>query len=153
LVNFTGGLTKVGIRDFQRIASANLVFETGITGIVGTTNAGKTAIFRAIRSALENPASGKTKIRHGQKQAVVALRIDDGTPVVWVRKPNGVTYKVGDQIFDKCGRSRLCDLHSTFSIGHEEDSRFHFHGENQPLFPFGCSPSELFGLIENVYNI
>ena len=44
----------VTVKDFQSIHSANLDFPTGLTIITGKTNGGKTAIFRAIDSALFN---------------------------------------------------------------------------------------------------
>lgn len=144
---------EVGVKSFQRISEAKLVFETGITGITGTTNAGKTAIFRAIRCLLENPATGKSKIRYGDKAAVVALRLNDEKPVVWQRKPASAAYKVGEEVFDKCGRSRLHDLYPTFTLGQDGATAFHFHGENQTLFPFGCTSSELFKVLEQMYCI
>ena len=54
----------VSIRDFQIIKKASLTFKPGLTAIIGQSNNGKSAIFRAIKSCVYNEP-GATSIRNG----------------------------------------------------------------------------------------
>ena len=79
---------------------------------------------------------------------------ENDLPVAWIRKPTGATYLIGDQSFDKCGTSKLHDLAPTFQLGCAEDGRLpNFHRQNDILFPFQCSSSELFKVIQWTFSI
>lgn len=67
----------VSIKNFQRIRSAKLVFRAGVNVIVGSSNNGKSSIFRALRSAIFNLPSGD-KITLGETHSLVGIKYDRG---------------------------------------------------------------------------
>ena len=145
----------VTIENFQSIRHAVVVFDSGITIITGSTNSGKTAIFRAIRCAILNPTRAKSYIQDGAKKAVVTLEMatEGGVSahVTWIRTKTQVTYVINGQEFAKCGRQCLHDFMST-------DTRFgayplggeNFHAEMDVLFPFGLSDAQRLRFIQKV---
>lgn len=140
------------IRDFQSIQDAHLEFEPGITVITGSTNSGKTAIFRSILSLLNNPGSAKHDIHHEKKQSEVILSVEGQPPIKWVRTPSKVTYVIGDgKPNEKCGKADVWSLLPQFPIQPEPDGQLlNFHTEFDTLFPFGYSYQELFKVFERV---
>lgn len=109
----------VSIKDFQSVKSASLDFPTGLTIITGKTNNGKTAIFRAIDSALFNKGDD-TMIRAGQRYSGVS--IDNGKhKMVFMRDSVGKNEKTAYQ-FDngtvqkKVGRNQLSEVSEYFNI-------------------------------------
>jgi len=90
--------TKLHIKNFQSIE--DIEFEVdGFTVIVGKNNIGKSAIIRAVNSALTNK-SGKSFIRRGKKQTEVTIQ-HAGTTIDW-KKGEKTSYKVewkeGDEV-------------------------------------------------------
>ena len=82
--------TKLHIKNFQSIE--DIEFEVdGFTVIVGKNNIGKSAIIRAVNSALTNK-SGKSFIRKGKKQTEVTIQ-HAGTTIDW-KKGEKTSYKI-----------------------------------------------------------
>ena len=63
---------KVSIKDFQIIKSASLDFQPGLTLIIGESNNGKSAIFRAMKSCIYNEP-GTSNVRIGCKNYLVGI--------------------------------------------------------------------------------
>jgi DNA repair protein SbcC/Rad50 len=66
-------LVLVDIENFQRHQRLTLEPHDGLTAVVGSSDAGKSAVIRAIRWALLNEPTGLQLIRHGTKQCSVRL--------------------------------------------------------------------------------
>jgi hypothetical protein len=93
---------KVRVRNFQSIEDATIVVR-GLTVLTGTNNAGKSALFRAVRGAFTN-APGHAFVRSGQPFCIVDLEFEDGQTLTW-KKGKGInTYVVNGKTFDKVGR-------------------------------------------------
>lgn len=69
-------LERLRFRDFQRHEDFRVVFDERVTTFVGTSDAGKSSILRALRWAMTNRPSGSAFVRHGAKEAVVTLWLD-----------------------------------------------------------------------------
>jgi len=93
---------KVKIRNYQAIESAELDI-SGFTAITGESNRGKSAILRAIRSALLN-SGGSSCIKKGESFADVVLSVP-GKQVRWARTSAGVQYDVDGKTIEKIGRT------------------------------------------------
>ena len=145
---------SIGIRNFQSISKAKLRFEPGLTVITGSTNSGKTAIFRAIASVLDNPKTGKSRIKKGHKEAVVLLQFEDNT-VAWIRRGDTVQYDVDGVRHTKCGRVKADELVPRLPLRRDPETGklVNFHLETDVLFPFENSPESMFRTFERVFSI
>lgn len=109
----------VDIKDFQSVKSASLDFPTGLTIITGKTNNGKTALFRAIDSALFNKGDD-SMIRAGKRYSGVS--IDNGKhKMVFMRDSVGKNEKTayqfdGGTVQKKVGRNQLPEVSEYFNI-------------------------------------
>lgn len=77
------------IRNFQRHKKIEVVFDEHITTIVGSTDAGKSAIIRALRWACLNQPSGESFIQHDSTYTRVTLTFDEGKTIIRRRKKKG----------------------------------------------------------------
>lgn len=95
---------KVRVRNFQSIEDAEVVIE-GLTVITGTNNAGKSALFRAIRGAVTN-TRGTFFVRHGTTHATVDMTdLETGDTVVWEKGEKGINrYIVNGKVYDRVGK-------------------------------------------------
>lgn len=69
-------LERMRIRNFQRHEDFRIEFDERITTLVGTSDAGKSAVLRALRWVMTGRPTGSSFVRHGQKEALVTLWID-----------------------------------------------------------------------------
>lgn len=133
---------------------AIILGKPGLTVIGGNTNSGKTAIFRAIRSLILNPASAKHHIRDGEKKATVILEIEGEPKIGWLRTLSDSNYIVDGTAHSKCGRAKLEDICPEHNLRPEPDkdkSVPNIQGEEEALFPFEYGPSDLFKVFERVF--
>lgn len=79
-------LQRIEIRDFQSLSDVALDVD-GLTVIVGATNAGKSAVVRALEAALFNRTGGGF-VREGSTQASVRLGFDGGG-LLWTKPRKG----------------------------------------------------------------
>lgn len=90
---------KVRVRNFQSIEDASIVID-GLTVLTGTNNAGKSALFRAVRGAFTN-APGHAFVRTGQQHCTVDLEFDDGRTLTWMKGKGVNTYIVNGKKLEK----------------------------------------------------
>lgn len=94
-------MTEITIKNFQSIKEASLNIE-GFTVIIGRNNIGKSAIVRAIGSALSNQ-TGSDFIRRGEKSTEVEIK-RDGLDLQW-KKGSSSSYKINGEAFSKLNRA------------------------------------------------
>lgn len=101
-------ITHLRIRDFQSIREAQLDLAEW-TSLIGESDTGKSAVLRALRALVTN-RRGDTFIRHGAREAIVAVTLADGTEIEW-RKARGRsgTYLlrrgIEEQVYEKTGNA------------------------------------------------
>ena len=94
-------MTEIRIRNFQSIADLTFSVD-GFTVVCGKNNIGKSAIVRAIDSALTNQA-GDNYIRLGKKACEVSFK-KDALNIEW-KKGDTATYVVNGESFSKLNRA------------------------------------------------
>lgn len=145
-------MTKVGIRNFQSISSANFVID-GFTVIVGKNNVGKSAVIRAIDAALTNQA-GSDYIRTGTKQTEVDIS-RPGLEIEW-KKGAKTTYKVNGEPFSALNRSIPKPISDAgffkLEVGTEKLTPL-VASQHDPLFLLDKPGSVITDVIAALYNL
>ncbi len=103
-------LQKLQIRNFQSHDHTDLKFSPGITILVGSSDAGKSAILRALSWVIKNRPSGTSFIRQGKPEGepcLVSLSLSNGATIIRSRHKSMNHYELkanGDsQIFAAIG--------------------------------------------------
>ena len=148
-----GNELKLSLENFQSIAQGELVFHTGTNVIVGQSNSGKTATFRALKACLSNPAGSQRFIKKGTKSTSVILEYN-GNQIIWKRSNTENSYIINGETYIKTGRSNAFKLlEDTGFVTDWNDTVMNIEEELQLPFPFGISKNDLFKLFENVFCI
>jgi energy-coupling factor transporter ATP-binding protein EcfA2 len=69
-------IERIRLRNFQTHEDRAVAFGPGVTTIVGRTDAGKSAILRALRLVFTNQPAGDRYVRHGADRAAVRVWVD-----------------------------------------------------------------------------
>jgi len=69
-------LERMRVRNFQRHEDFRVVFDERVTTFVGTSDAGKSSILRALKWTMTNRPSGSAFVRHDTKEASAVLWLD-----------------------------------------------------------------------------
>lgn len=145
-----GGYMKVKIKNYQAIKDATLEFNKGLTAIIGTTNAGKSSIIRAIESAINNKA-GNGFINYDAKECQVIIEAGDNV-VEWSKKTTGAgTYTLNGSTITKIGRSQNEEVAAILNMQevqvNENKIRLNFWKQMEYPFLVGYTPNQLFNFI------
>lgn len=89
-------ITQVKLKNFQDHADTTIDFTNGINLIVGSSDAGKSAILRAINLVFHNNYKRDTYIRHGEKECSVSVKFSDGVEVTRVKGEDVNSYLITD---------------------------------------------------------
>lgn len=148
-----GNELKLSLENFQSISHGELVFHTGTSVIIGQSNSGKTATFRALKACLNNPAGSQRFIKKGTEQASVTLKYN-GNQIIWKRTPKESSYIINGGDFIKTGRSNAFKLvEDTGFVVDSNNIIMNIEEELQLPFPFGIPKTELFKLYEDVFCV
>ena len=116
----------VSIKDFQIIEKATLTFNKGLNCIIGPSNNGKSAIFRAIMSLLYNEP-GTNRIREGCNSYAVGLQMN-GSTVLFQKGTKESVYKINGVVYQKPGRVQLEEVGEATGI-----KELNLNGKNEQL--------------------
>lgn len=109
-------LERLTIRDFQKHEKLAIDFDPSITTIVGPSDAGKSAVIRAIGWLATNRPSGTDYIRHGAEAARVSLAVD-GKTIRRRRSGTANTYKLDDKEYKAFGHDVPEPISKLLNIG------------------------------------
>ena len=146
---------KLSLQNFQSISEGELTFRTGLNFIIGQSNSGKSATFRALKACLLNPAGSKHFIKKGSGKATVTLSYN-GNDISWSKTEKANSYLINGEDYRNTGRSdafKILDGETGFVRGEKSSVLMNVEEELQLPFPFGISDQDLFKLFENVFCI
>lgn len=147
------GSFEISLKNFQSISGAELEFAPGINLLVGQSNSGKTAVFRALNAVLTNPSKAKTFIKHGKGVTTVTIEYE-GNSITWSRSAKESAYNINDEDYTKVGNKTLFDLLPKNGFTQDDDGNImNIEGEWDFPFPFDRTPSQLFKLFENIFCV
>lgn len=129
-------LERVRLDNFQKHKKFD--FELGaVTTLVGQSDAGKSAILRAIRWACTNKPRGSAFIKYGEKQTTVRLLLDGSTIKRSTGKVN--SYSLDKQEFKAFGTN----VPDTIADHLNLDEELNFQSQHDPVFWFSLSAGEV----------
>lgn len=148
-----GNELKLSLENFQSISKGELIFHSGTNVIIGQSNSGKSATFRALKACLLNPVGSQRFIKKGTKRASVLLEYN-GNQIIWLRTAKESSYKINGEDYIKTGKSNAFKLlEGTGFVTDCNDTIMNIEEELQLPFPFGMSKTDLFKLYEDVFCI
>jgi exonuclease SbcC len=130
-------IEKVKLRNFQRHRAKVLVLSPEITTITGSTDAGKSALLRALRWALLNDKPNADFIRWGAKFAKV-IALVNGFRLARIQRPGRNEYRMNKQVFRSFGTGVPDPIRAALAC-----SEINFQGQHDPAFWFSLSPGEV----------
>lgn len=107
-------ITNIKLLNFQKHKELDIDFDQ-VTTIVGPSDAGKSAILRALIWNATNSTSGKAFLREGADAVGVQVTIDDTKIVRGVRKTSNV-YKVDGEVCKAFGRGVPDEVQEVWSL-------------------------------------
>lgn len=149
-------IKRIVIQNFMAHKSTSLELARGVTVITGPNNTGKSAIVEAIRSIAQNPPSGRTAIRHGEKSAVVRAELESGEFVEWERTDKTSVYRIrqngengtepSTETYAKFGRTPPEDVRGLLRLDSVETETgpvdIHIGNQRYPIFLLDQSGSQ-----------
>jgi exonuclease SbcC len=109
----------------------------GLTVLVGENNCGKSAVVSALQTLCTNER-GDYMVRHGAKEAGVAVETDDGHVVEWRRKGSVVSYRIDGEDIHRLKGDVPEGLHEVLRLPEVETESetfdVHFGEQKSPIF-------------------
>jgi hypothetical protein len=158
-------MTEVEVRNFQSIEHARITIE-GYTALVGRSNIGKSAIVRAIKSALTG-ATGTAFVRHGPHcarrlkdakkcQCKASVRIKrEGFDLLWEKGDNDNRYTFNGQVYDSVGQgtpSFLTEGYEPIQIGPDKEL-LQVADQFDPIFLLNRTGGVIADVLSDVANL
>jgi len=117
-------IESVQIKNFQSHANTEIEFASAgqLTAIIGPSDNGKTAVFRAIRWAVYNEPRGTDFIRVGTNQARVTIALAEGNQVIRERSRKGFNRYIfrdagnKEQVFEGFGDTVPLEIQEALGI-------------------------------------
>lgn len=143
-------IVRIRLENFQSHLDTDIRLESGINLITGSSDAGKSAILRALNWVFYNKPNGSKFIRHGTTEARVTLWFSDGTTVqrikgdtrnaVLIRKKDGK-----ESAYDRFGSDYPEEVRE--ALGHppmdEKHGPLAYAAQHSPYFLLSLSATEL----------
>ena len=144
----TENVINLSVKDFQIIKNASLTFGPGLNAIIGQSNNGKSALFRAAKSCIYNEP-GTTSIRNGCSSYAVGLQMN-GHTVIYQKGKESI-YKIDGNVFQKVGRTQLPEVACSLNIRelnlNGSNEQLNFWDQMEKPFLLDRSETELFRFI------
>ena len=151
---------SIKIYNYQSLSEADIKLESGLTIITGATNNGKSAIVRAIESAIFNDGSDDY-IKAGTDGLAVVLSNGVHTAVYKRSRKKGTdktTYQFdGGEVQQKVGRIQLPEMEQLFNIRevrlqNNQKCRLNFWNQNEKPFLMDKTAGQLYEFLSISYS-
>lgn len=124
-------LTLLSLENFQVHSLQRIAFSPTITTFCGSSDAGKSAILRAIRYACLNDLTGAGFVSHGEKECTVCLHTTAGV-IIRTRGSNTNAYQLDVKEFAAFGTTVPPDIANALNV-----SEINFQGQFDSPFWLG----------------
>lgn len=141
-------LEELRIKDFQRHTKLRVPLATGVTCIVGPTEAGKSAIIRALRWVCQNRPLGEAYVREGAGPALAELVFDGGRKLRRTRGKDTNLYRLDDDEFKAFGNNVPDVVVTALQL-----ADVNFQKQHDAPFWFALSPPEVSRQLNQIVNL
>lgn len=147
-------LDKIKLENFQAHRFQEIEFSSTITTLTGSSDAGKSAILRALRWICLNDLKGSDFIRHGKKQAKVTLNIGASESrknlftIIRAKGKSENSYRLNKSKYVAMGTKVPTDIFKTLNL-----SEINFQGQFDPPFWFGLSAPQVSRELNSVIDL
>lgn len=132
-------------KNFQSHKLSKLEFFPGINVVTGPNTSGKTSLVRSLRTLFFNLRASRSFINHNASSMQVGVSWR-GNKVVYKKNRSGASgYQINGKEFTRLGGKTLFDFLPSFPA---LSSGLNLQDEWSVLFPFGFTPTELYGFYE-----
>lgn len=136
---------RLDLVNFQRHAKISIGFDRIVT-IVGPTDAGKSAVVRALRWAAFNKPGGRAFVRHGKKGCRVVLTIDGRQ--ITRRRGRKNTYELDGKVFAAFGAGVPAEISRLLNL-----DEVNFQGQHAAPYWLSDSPGEVSRQLNRIVNL
>jgi exonuclease SbcC len=143
-------ITQVVLENFQDHEHTVIDFVNGINLVVGSSDAGKSAILRAINFVFHNNLKGESFIRHGSTECKVSVKFSDGVEVCRIKGGDTNSYILTDidnnkHSFSKIGTSVPDEIKKQLGQPPLDDKKrpISYADQMSNLFLVDLSPTDL----------
>lgn len=141
---------KLKLVNYQNHSNSEFTFKQGINCIIGSSSSGKSAVFRAMETALYNlPRSGHVK--QGTKLCRVGISYKGHTAFYQrdLTASSQVRYMLDGQELKKVGRNPVIDTPLGFQEVEINGSKYHLNFVRQMAYPFllDQTPSTMYQVV------
>ena len=141
-------ITKVHIKNFQSHQDSVLEFHPGVNTLVGSSDSGKSAIFRAIGWVVTNRPLGSAFCRWGTKKTQVDLTVDDGIEIGRTKSKSENNYLFRDREL-LAGTEVPEDIQRVLKI----DPAINFQHQISAPFLLSSSPGEVAAFFNDIAGL
>lgn len=141
-------LEKLVIKNFQCHAALEVFFDPGVTTLVGPTDAGKSAVLRALRWLCLNRPAGDAFVRDGAGRASVTLTLDGGQTVTRTKGRDANGYALGGQEFRAFGQDVPPAVRGLLNVG-----ELNFQTQHDAPYWLGLSPGQVSRELNALVNL
>lgn len=139
-------LSRLRIENFQKHERLDVKLES-INVFIGPSDAGKSAILRALRWLMTNKPGGVSFVRHGSESCAVRLKVGSKTIIRERGKEN--VYRLGKDEFKAFG----ADVPDTVAAVFNVDSLINFQDQHDAVFWFSESAAEVGRRLNAIVNL
>lgn len=129
-------IQELRLLNFQKHRQLKLLFAPGLNVLVGPTDAGKSAAFRAIKWVAQHEAATGF-ITHGEKVMKVGIRTDEGA-LIRFKDSKKYGYKLGEEEFLACAKDQPADVSKFLRI-----HPYNFQSQHEPHFLLNLTPGQV----------
>jgi DNA repair ATPase RecN len=149
-------LQSLTLKNFQAHKDLDVQFSPTLTTIKGATDAGKSAVLRALRWVCLNDIAGADFIREGAKQVTVTLEVTSNLEVPSTfeiarsKKADATrnTYALDGHEYKAFGQSVPSDIATTLAL-----NKINFQGQHDPPFWFSDTAGEVSRQLNSVIDL
>lgn len=139
-------IRELRLQNFQKHRSRKIVFEPGLNLVVGPTDGGKSAVFRALKwVALHGSATGL--MTHGETSMKVGV-LGELAPVIRFRDSKKNGYKINDQTLVAVGQNQPEEVRQILGL-----SEINFQAQHDPPFLLGMTPGQIAKEINKIVDL
>ena len=134
-------INYIDIKGWEGHTHSYLEFPPGVSVLIGPTDAGKSAVLRALMGVAFNRPLDKSVINDKAKEYAVTLGLTEGREITRTRNQSGNknTYEMDGSIYKAFGHNPPEDVQTTLNLDHD----LNIQAQIDPIFLIQSSPGEV----------